>query len=306
MRFRGSGVFALMAILLPLLIISSLSLVFRIGAAQRGNDNTAEAVQLAIVVPPRLRRSTGPDMVSQAAQTPPSSINETKQNEHAGREPCYAPMEAPQRPVVPLETSQRPAVPLETIFVFGPESTGTRFMSRSLSKMLEPMSKWDGEAPACKVHEDPFHKIHVKIQHISLPWGGYCDGAIHIVSDLDLCDKRQRLPFSHFFVDIEEVLRRTPHSKAIVLTRDPLFAMRSVLEHHCHEPEVAAKERDAALELIRKAISSPDVGDRVLHVQYESLGVIPRILWSQITQFFDLPQLEADAVPKFTSGNQLA
>ncbi|GBG32647.1 TPR repeat-containing protein yrrB [Hondaea fermentalgiana] len=197
----------------------------------------------------------------------------------------------------------RNGVPMKTIYVFGPESTGTRFMTRSLSKLFEPTSRWDGEYPACKTHIDPEGGGYVNIQHLSLPWGGWCDGAIRIVPEIDMCNTLQKPKYGRFFVDIETLLKRVPNARAIVLSRDAKYTMRSVLKHHCSNRIMAAKEHQTALDLISKAVESPEVGNRVLRVEYESLGLLPELTWSQIMRFADIQRPANFSPPAFRSGN---
>lgn len=38
---------------------------------------------------------------------------------------------------------------IKCIIVFGLESSGTRYVSRGIAKLMHPESRWDGERPEC-------------------------------------------------------------------------------------------------------------------------------------------------------------
>ena len=72
------------------------------------------------------------------------------------------------------------------IFVFGLESSGTRYLARAVAKTIQPHTTWNGERPACVelpttdnglTDEDgvPGKKRRRTVYHISMPTGRFCE-----------------------------------------------------------------------------------------------------------------------------------
>lgn len=196
----------------------------------------------------------------------------------------------------------KPLYPVtRTIYVLGPESSGTRFVSRSIGQALDPTTRWNGEFPPCKTFDDHNTKESYHIQHISLPWGGVCKDKIEILQNVNLCGIAPKQP--RWFVDIKSLLNAHPKDYAVVLTRDPNFALRSVLKKHCFKQEMAIKERDTAIRLINEALSEPSISDRLVHVEYETLGTLPEVTWNKVFKVLKIQPVSAFKTPFFKSGN---
>ena len=70
------------------------------------------------------------------------------------------------------------------IFVFGLESSGTRYLARAVAKAIQPRTSWNGERPACVQLpiSDGFTDEGVPgkqgrrtVYHISMPTGRFCE-----------------------------------------------------------------------------------------------------------------------------------
>lgn len=171
----------------------------------------------------------------------------------------------------------------ESVYVFGPESSGTRYVSRVVSRMLtSEQNDWNGEFPAC------FHGV----QHISLPWGGVCDGALRVVRDVDLCSRRG--PASNrWFANISSTLEKHPSARAIAITRNENDTLRSVMSHHCFMGKrVAEREHRLAMKLIDQVKSHP----RVLHLKYEDIE------WARVVEFLHIDNYDLEQIESFVNG----
>lgn len=176
------------------------------------------------------------------------------------------------------------------VYVFGPESSGTRYLSRGISLLYDKRNKWDGESPPC----------HGNVQHISLPWGSVCNKARHrVVDDVDLCTKSIG---GRWFANVTSVLLKDRSRKAILIARDNSFTLRSVTKHHCFlGQDVAQKEHDLAISLIRQAIDV--VPNQVLLVSYESMANFPKHEWRRIVEFLGIDHGHLRHAPVFKNGN---
>lgn len=75
------------------------------------------------------------------------------------------------------------------IFVFGLESSGTRYLARAVAKAIQPRTSWNGERPACVqlpisdgftdegTYGNRRHQGRRTVYHISMPTGRFCDHA---------------------------------------------------------------------------------------------------------------------------------
>ncbi|GBG29805.1 Hypothetical Protein FCC1311_060252 [Hondaea fermentalgiana] len=195
---------------------------------------------------------------------------------------------APERQLLPA--ADKPRDEPRTLFVFGPESSGTRFIARALANASLPGAVWDGENPACWRHGA------LVVQHISLPWGSNCSKPMDYISRVNTCGEQK---YGRIMPDIAETLRHFHSSRAVIITRDPGMTMRSVLRTHCSNRTRAELEHAAALLSIEKALAAPDLRGRVLHLQYEAFSAVPAYVWRQLKHFTGL---EGPA-PEFHSGN---
>ena len=142
--------------------------------------------------------------------------------------------------------------------VIGLESSGTRFVSRELSRILggcppqriasdkqghgsgvprtSPSTYhasgcgWNGELPPCWTLPTRGVRTHV-IQHLSLPWGGVCvRNPWYIQQRTSICYGRPE--GGRWFLNLTAHLLNTS-CKAVLLTRDKIFTRISKLHHHC-------------------------------------------------------------------------
>ena len=163
------------------------------------------------------------------------------------------------------------------IYVLGLESSGTRFVSRSIAQAIDGTHSWDGERPACWKSRSGWH-----VHHISLPWGGTCDKSkpLKVVKSPNMCGRH---PGGRWFADIVSILKGHPDRKAVIVVRDAEFTLPSVLKHHCFQgTEVALAEQHKGRELIQEALDS--VPDQILLVHYESLRWYSKYTWKQVYQ----------------------
>ena len=124
----------------------------------------------------------------------------------------------------------------KTVFVFGLESSGTRFVSRGIAQQLNPATRWDGQSPPCWSYRG--HRVI----HVSLPHGMYCSAEdlerpASIVQDADVMCKPWVRPVSNdsrvrWIANITATLAATPDSHAVVVTRPMVFQRLSKLSNH--------------------------------------------------------------------------
>lgn len=191
--------------------------------------------------------------------------------------------------------------PVRSVYVLGPESSGTRFVSRSISHAVQSGNGWDGEYPPCitlvnKTVADDFS--YTNVHHVSLPWGGWCEGETKVVPTIDQCHHDAGFP--RFFVDIESLLKHISKARAVIVTRDPAYTMRSVIQKHCRNVKWAKEEYELAMSLIGKVRSNQALSRRVFHLSYEELEMNGDEIWAQLLEFLELPQSPS---PQFISGN---
>ena len=191
------------------------------------------------------------------------------------------------------------------IYVFGPESSGTRFISRSIAKVLDPTADWDGELPPCHMTSGG------GLQHVSLPFGQSCwdesylakwdaDGSPPLEKDVDLCSRTPSS--SRWFADVTATLKARPQARAVIIVRDPEFSLDSVEVEHCPERDRAVKEQVFARSLIRDALK--EVPAQIVMINYENMFYFARYEWSRV---FHHLGLDMDALPRhdeFVDGDQ--
>ena len=196
------------------------------------------------------------------------------------------------------------------IIVIGPESSGTRYVSRSLARAITPNSTWNGEKPACWKGSLSHHVLH-----FSLPWGGLCrkdrkicvDPSIKTTTDLCLFTGiKEIFKATHIrmFVNLTSLLSREPEARAIALVRGVGYTAVSVEKKHCSKDKsarsVVKKEQALAFKIIRTSLHS--VPDQVLLVDYEDLWHFPVYTWRRIYHHVGLPVDNITFEP-FRNGN---
>jgi hypothetical protein len=177
------------------------------------------------------------------------------------------------------------------VYIFGPESSGTRYLSRGIANLFENKLRWNGESPPCKMIGDN------KVAHVSLPWGSTCNGRVKITQDFDICHHSFR---GRHFANITNMLLLRKNIRAVLVFRNETFTKRSILKHHCFMgKKVANMEYDVAISLMNDAVEK--FPDRVILVQYESLG--DRETWDRIGSFLEIKDVNIK-VPIFKNGNK--
>jgi hypothetical protein len=178
----------------------------------------------------------------------------------------------------------------QEVYVFGAESSGTRFLSRGVAVLFRNKLRWNGESPACKVIGDN------KVAHVSLPWGSTCNGVIKVTQDFDICHHTFN---GRHFANITNMLSLRENIRAVLVFRNETFTIKSILKNHCFMGQgVAQMEYDMAISLMNDAISA--YPGRVIVVQYESLG--ESATWVRIGNFLGIKNIK---VPLFKNGNKL-
>lgn len=180
------------------------------------------------------------------------------------------------------------------IYVFGAESSGTRYMSSGVAKLFDSTIEWSGYIPACRyINRD------VSIQHVSLPSNGRCNGNIVVIPTVDKCEK---LPTEYrWFANVTNILTLDKDAVAIVISRDGYFTKRSIAKNHCSmEMEVVEKEFDTANKIINHAIET--FPERVLLVSYEILSLFPSHEWHRVENFLGIKR-QSNYKP-FKNGNK--
>ena len=183
------------------------------------------------------------------------------------------------------------------VFVFGLESSGTRFLSRAIASAIKP-TKWDGERPPC--WRDSRWKIH----HISLPWGGRCNNksasSKFTTVSPDMCAVRGYPRKGRWFADITSIMRSNPRHRAVIIERNAEFSYLSSLKKYCPFPNASKAERDYGRALIRGALAA--VPGQIMLVHYEALLWYGQHEWMRIFEHIGLGETH-HPLPEFRDGN---
>lgn len=179
----------------------------------------------------------------------------------------------------------------EQIYIFGTESSGTRFLSRSVASLFDNRLRWNGEMPACKRVADK------KVVHVSLPWGDWCDGRIQIEQDFDICNKHIH---GRKFANITNTLKSNDKRIAIIINRNKDYVIKSIRKHHCKSENFTNMEYETAQSIIKRA--TEEISSRILQVEYERLDTDEE--WFKILKFLNLSKRKFKK-PKFVNGNKI-
>lgn len=173
------------------------------------------------------------------------------------------------------------------IFVFGLESSGTRYLSRALAHSITH-TNWDGEYPACWTHNS------IKVVHYSLPWLRNCEFNTSFTAQaIDLC--KTQPPF-RFFANITALLKQTNDSKAILIVRNHKCRIPSVVKGHCPNLTRAEMEHKKGAQIMRNALIA--VPEQVLLINYDFFGTFTTYLWHKIKSFLELDHIAPSALAK--------
>lgn len=201
-----------------------------------------------------------------------------------------------------LEVAPLPAP--KTVFVFGLESSGTRFVSQALARALNPGTLWDGQSPPCW-----WWRGH-RIVHVSLPMLGMCNPDDYdqpeaaLLADANMCQPLPSEAPLRWIANISSTLERAGEAaRAVVVNRHHIFQRVSKMHKHgCgssspdgrvvtqasnapvfYRSQLAWRREDAiARATISEALRHAEIGPRVLHVPYEELGWLAELHWGRI------------------------
>jgi hypothetical protein len=178
-------------------------------------------------------------------------------------------------------------------FVVGPETSGTRLISKIIGQDLKipKINLWN--AHTWIADEDD------AIFHVSFPWGGFCPmpgGTVPTLSTWGGQYNPLRGPAGHpgrLNVDIPKLLNTyaSKHERAevVLVARDPEVSLRGKMDHHCYNGRaVSLEEQNKAFELMIAAKGLPHVHT----VCYEELVKDPHGTISNLRHELNLPDLD--------------
>jgi len=180
-------------------------------------------------------------------------------------------------------------------FVVGPETSGTRLISKIIAEdaSIPNASRWEAGGVIADSKDAIFH--------VSLPWGGGCHRAGSSVptlstwggtynrldpSDVSLpTDRPQRLN-----VDIPKLLKdyssRGERVEVIMVVRDPEVSLMGKMRDHCsYGLDIALEEQNKAYKLLLSAKSLPHVHT----VCYENLVADPPAVLHKLRMWLNTP-----------------
>lgn len=179
--------------------------------------------------------------------------------------------------IVIISLSEQREDHVSNIYIVGTESSGTRYISRSVFNLFNNLTAWDGEYPPCK------HVRHdLMIQHVSIPFGNVCNGDIHVLQNIDLCT---HIPKERFFFNVSNQLRLNRRDKAIIIVRDEYFTKRSILKKHCYNRHYLESEFNQAKGIIKQTMNMFDDTPQLLVISYETMAQYPEREWKRISKF---------------------
>lgn len=178
------------------------------------------------------------------------------------------------------------------IYIFGAESSGTRFLSSGVAFLFD--NEWSGLNPGCR-----YISRELSLQHVSLPSNGRCDGKIVVIPNVDKCST---LPTNfRWFANITNVLSLDENALAIIITRDSYFTQRSIAKNHCSMgSEIVKMEFDTSTSLINHALET--FPTRTLLISYEVMSLFPTHEWYRIESFLNLKR--RGTYKPFRNGNK--
>lgn len=164
------------------------------------------------------------------------------------------------------------------LFVVGLESSGTRWLSRSIHKCIDTNSKWDGEFPACK------STSNMDIFHVSLPWGGWCTKSVPRLYYTKGCAHFQKTQPKHrWILDIPKTLS-FPNAKAVIIRRHPHDQFASKMRVHCKNKTVGKQENEKGNDLIIQGIQN--FRRQIIVLDYEYMD--DKWQWLELTKWLNL------------------
>lgn len=184
------------------------------------------------------------------------------------------------------------------IYIFGPASSGTRYVSSCVSRIIDSESKWDGYLPACNHVNDKY-----TIQHVSLPTNGYCNEKEPLILDYtNYCTLGVPKEYYRWFTNITSILEHDRDALAVIVVRDGYFTKRSMKKNHCATLPMSIVEReyDLANQLIGEALEV--YPDRIALLSYELLSKFPKHEWKKVERLLGVREGSSD-VPPFKNKN---
>jgi len=177
-------------------------------------------------------------------------------------------------------------IPKKMFAVIGLESSGTTFVTRTLSKALGYEYFLEGSIPRAEYHNE------VEVQHFSLPWGSHCvcDPEINIQNvvlpvacssirhvpfcmdmarDLKLTTKEGRVVYpNRYFLDIisnkEWYESKGVDITFIIVIREPTVSRNARFHSHCGNQTLLEIEEEIGTDIMIRAINKYILHDRKL------------------------------------------
>lgn len=164
------------------------------------------------------------------------------------------------------------------LFIVGLESSGTRWLSRSIHSCFTKAGNWDGEFPPCKT-------THLfDIFHVSIPFGGWCMPLLPRLYHTSDCDTfRKTQPKERWILDIPKALTN-PTAKAIVIRRHPRDQFASKMRNHCKNESSGASENQRGNELILQSIQKHK--EKVFVLDYEYMD--DKWQWPELMKWLNM------------------
>ena len=171
------------------------------------------------------------------------------------------------------------------LFVVGLESSGTRWLSRSLHSCTKSKINWDGEYPACV--KTPLFEIF----HASLPWGSVCNKTNVPFYYPKRCTDFTKNKPARWMLDIPNVLKNDK-SRVVFIRRHPRDQLYSKIKNHCHNRSIALNENKIGNELIINSMRKHKKQVFVLHYEYME----DTWQWDMLTKWLNI----TCSMPKFS------
>lgn len=187
------------------------------------------------------------------------------------------------------------------IFIGGTESSGTRYVSKNVARLIGLRGNWNGNVPECKTING------TSIRHVSIPSMGRCIDGINVVPEVPSCKpggKKLSMPL-RWHANFTSMLELDPKSIAIIITRDSYFTQRSMTrkckKYTNDHIRITNNEFDMATKIIDQVLK--EFPNRVLLISYEVFTRFSWIEWDRIKRFLRLEDSTIEPLP-FKSGNK--
>lgn len=200
---------------------------------------------------------------------------------------------------------------LGPVYVFGPEASGTRYVTRNVATVLNggPVlvdgEPWGGNVPECVQTLANARTV----QHGSLLTGGgdlLHDLDVPVVHTWNTCI--QGNPQERVRINVTAVLDSRPDAIAVIVVRRALFSKLATfgadkfsIYHDDERWDVRGQSHNRDLEYIRTALAVHF--DRTLLLNYEDFSLFFEHTWKRILQFVSANSTNANLVEPFYDGD---